>query len=107
MGVQVVLVENKIDCLDAGRVEFAEAQRMAAQLEAPLFRISVIENLNLKNLFVYLATTLQGKFLSSLSSLPVGSDAFFVTNVDDRFQPETEVVLPPPAQGDAAACIVI
>jgi Ras-related protein Rab-23 len=107
MGVQVVLVENKIDRLDDGRVEFADAQRMAAQLEAPLFHISVVENLNLRNLFVYLLTTLQGKFLSSLSSLPVGSDAFFVANADDRFQPETDAALPQPAQGDAAGCNVV
>jgi small GTP-binding protein len=105
-GVDIVLVENKIDRLDDGRIEFAEAQRMAAQLDAPLFRVSVIENLNLKNLFVYLATSLQRKFLSSLSSLPVGSDAFFVANPDEPFQPDPEPVPAQPAQGDAAACNV-
>lgn len=82
--VQVVLVENKVDCLDHGQITFDEAQRMSSQLEAPLFRVSVREGLNLRNLFTYLAVTLNSRFLSSLNSLPLGADAFFVANVDDN-----------------------
>ncbi|KAK8871024.1 hypothetical protein M9Y10_008937 [Tritrichomonas musculus] len=82
--VMIVLVENKIDLLQDGQVSSDEAQRMASQLESPLFRISVRESLNLRNLFTFIAVTLQSKFLSSLNSLPRGSDAFFVSNVDDQ-----------------------
>ena len=61
-----------------------DAQRMATQLDAPLFRVSVHEGLNIKALFTYLAVTLQKKFLSSLNSLPLGSDAFFVGTPEER-----------------------
>lgn len=87
--VMIVLVENKIDLLQNGQVSSDEAQRMASQLESPLFRISVREGLNLRNLFTFIAGTLQSKFLSSLNSLPRGSDAFFVSNVDDQNAPDT------------------
>ena len=63
-----------------------DAERMAAQLDAPLFRVSVREGLNIKALFTYLAVTLQKKFLSSLNSLPLGADAFFVGNSEDRIE---------------------
>lgn len=89
VNVQIVLVENKIDLLQNGEVSFEEAHRMATQLEAPLFRISVREGLNLRNLFTYVAGTLQSTFLSSLNSLPRGSDAFFVANGDDQNASET------------------
>ncbi|OHT11759.1 Ras family protein [Tritrichomonas foetus] len=89
VNVQIVLVENKVDLLQYGQVAFDDAQRMATQLEAPLFRVSVREGLNLRNLFTFLAVTLQSKFLSSMNSLPRGSDAFFVSNVDDQATPET------------------
>jgi small GTP-binding protein len=100
VGVQIVLVENQVDSLDQSQVESAEAQRMAAQLEAPLFRASAKEGLNLRNLFIYFATSLQGRFLKSLSSLPVGSDAFFVANGDDPVQQGTEVLAEAAAAGD-------
>jgi small GTP-binding protein len=83
-GVQVVLVENKIDALASGQVAVNEAQRMASQLDAPLFRLSAREGLNLKPFFNYLAQTLLQRYLSSLNSLPIGSDAFFVANIDDQ-----------------------
>ena len=82
----VVIVENKVDLLDSGKVAFEDAERMAAQLDAPLFRVSVREGLNIKALFTYLAVTLQKKFLSSLNSLPLGADAFFVGNSEDRIE---------------------
>ena len=81
---QVVIVENKVDLLESGQVAFEDAQRMATQLDAPLFRVSVHEGLNIKALFTYLAVTLQKKFLSSLNSLPLGSDAFFVGTPEER-----------------------
>lgn len=81
--VQIILVENKIDLLKDSTVEFEEAQRMANQLEAPLFRISVKENLNLKPLFDFFATVLNQKFLSSMTSLPRGADSFFLTSPDN------------------------
>ena len=84
INVQIVIVENKVDLLQSGKVSFEEAQRMASQLEAPLFRVSVKEGLNLRNLFTFLALTLQSKFLSSMNSLPRGSDAFFLSNIDDQ-----------------------
>jgi small GTP-binding protein len=86
VGVRVVLVENKIDILDGGEIDIGEAQRMAAQLEAPLFRLSVKEDLNVRPLFTYLAMNLHATFLSSLNSLPLGSDLFFVENVDDQVE---------------------
>jgi hypothetical protein len=73
---------------------------MAAQLEAPLFRASAKEGLNLRNLFIYFATSLQGRFLKSLSSLPVGSDAFFVANGDDPVQQGAEALGESAAAGD-------
>ena len=81
---QVVIVENKIDQLENGQITFEDAQRMAAQLEAPLFRVSVKEGLNIRALFTYLAVTLHKKFLSSLNSLPLGAEAFFVGSADER-----------------------
>jgi hypothetical protein len=39
-GVQVLLVENKIDARAPGEVAVSKAQRMASQLDAPPFRLS-------------------------------------------------------------------
>ena len=95
--VQIILVENKIDLLENGAVEFEEAQRMANQLEAPLFRISVKENINLKPLFDFLATVLNHKFLSSMTSLPRGADSFFITTPDNpKVPPSAPVTERPP-----------
>jgi small GTP-binding protein len=88
-GVQVVLIENQVDLLSQGALQLEEGQRMATQLEAPLFRASAREGLNIRNLFIYLATTLQGKFLKSLSSLPVGADVFFMANGEETVQEGT------------------
>jgi len=103
---QVVLVENKVDLLDSGRVAFDEGRRMAGQLESPLFRVSVKEGLNLRPLFTYLAVTLHKRFLSSLKSLPPGSDAFFVATVDDRLDTERPTGESPPAGPPGGGCAV-
>jgi small GTP-binding protein len=96
-GVPVVVVEAQIDLIERARVDAAEAQRMAAQLDAPLFRVSAREGVNVRSLFVYLATALQGRFLKSLSSLPLGAEAFFVASADDAAPPGAP---PPPAAAD-------
>ena len=81
--VQIVIVENKVDLVDKAQVSPNDAKRMARQFDAPLFRISVKENLNLKPLFNHLASTLQSKYLNSLNTLPRGGDAFFVGDFDE------------------------
>jgi hypothetical protein len=73
--VQVVHIENEVDLLDGGRVELGETQRMATQLDAPLFRSSGGEGLNVRNLFMCCATSLQGTFLKCDSSVAMESDA--------------------------------
>ena len=98
--VQIILVENKIDLLENGVVGFDEAERMANQLEAPLFRISVKENLNIKPLFDFLATVLNQKFLSSMTSLPRGADSFFITTPDNPKPPASTPVTEPPSPNE-------
>jgi GTPase SAR1 family protein len=45
--VQVVVVENEVDLVDGGRAELDEAQRIATQLETPLFGSSALVVLNI------------------------------------------------------------
>ncbi|EAX88803.1 Ras family protein [Trichomonas vaginalis G3] len=81
--IQFVLVENKVDLTDKYAIDPAEAQTMSKRFDAPLFRISVKENLNLKALFTHLASILQSKYMTSLNQLPRGGDAFFVNEFEE------------------------
>lgn len=92
---QIVLVENKVDLIQSSEITSDEAQRMADQLDAPLFRVSVLEGLNVSQLFSYLAVTLQNRFLSLLNSLPRGSDAFFM-GADDHSASNSQTASPRP-----------
>ena len=102
-GVQVVIVENKVDLVDKAAVSPEDAKRMANQFSAPLFRVSVKEGLNLKPLFTFLAETLQTKFLSTLNTLPRGGDAFFVGDFEElEMNDESSRIID--QQSDAGAC---
>ena len=102
-GVQIVIVENKVDLVDKSVVSPEEAKRMAHQFDAPLFRISVKENLNVKPLFNHLASTLQSKYLNSMNSLPRGGDAFFVGDFDELEMREDDTPKQPDS-GDTGLC---
>lgn len=80
--IPFIIVENKVDLLNEAKITPEESKRMAEQFESPLFRVSVKENLNLKNMFSYLASKLQKDHLSPMDTLPRGSESFFCGNTN-------------------------
>ncbi|XP_032808579.1 ras-related protein Rab-23-like isoform X2 [Petromyzon marinus] len=60
--VPIVLVQNKIDLLDSAVVNSEEAEALAKQMKVRFYRASVKEDLNINDVFKYLAR----KYLQSL-----------------------------------------
>lgn len=83
--IPMVIVQNKIDLIDQAVVEADEVETLARELHCRLYRTSVKEDLNVSQVFNYLAE----KYLSQLDALDDYCDAPSRTITINSFAPHT------------------
>ncbi|XP_037085778.1 ras-related protein Rab-23-like [Pollicipes pollicipes] len=74
--IPMVLVQNKIDLIDRATIDAEEAEALARELKVRLYRTSVKEDLNVSQVFTYLAE----RYLAEMR-----------TWEDDEFEPRTVI----------------